>query len=296
MKKLLLTLALFCATAYGQIDIRVTNQIGSPIIIGRGLGWGASGLNKVNNNFIVTGINPNQGTCIQFFNNNPTNSHTFQVQLSQTIDPAVNSFTNNQARWSLVTSTAVQFNINQTVLASGTLGYYFGSTGASSIVVSVSTSTVQAGSPDTVDIIATQTSSTNCGILQTAINSPSTCPNVVNSAVLAHGASATFLSIPANRNVVVCMVTVSLLTAATVNGSVIVGFAATGSCSGINSSGGWLWGVTPTTPLQPYTTGVGYGWFMTSASSFGNLAGQDFCVRSTATSGTFQVSVAFGIQ
>lgn len=148
--------------ARAQQDIQVTGGTNPYTIIGRGLTWGGSGINQVNNNFIFHPTDPNEGFCLFVSNNNTSSSHTFTVAVYQTGDPAQSLFTGFSQRWFLVaTNTAFPVTVN----ANAIVGINYKTTASAGISVNISGSTTQTGSPDTADIFAVQTNQSSCGSL-----------------------------------------------------------------------------------------------------------------------------------
>jgi hypothetical protein len=151
-------------------DILITGGTNPYIIIGRGIAWGGSGFGNTNNNYIFHPVTPDEGFCLFLSNNNPSNSHTITVAVSQTGDPAVNSFIGLQQKWNSVPTTSA-FPVTVPIL--GIVGINYKTTASAGIAVQLSGSTVQAGSPDTVDIFAVQTTASSCGALSSnAVQGP----------------------------------------------------------------------------------------------------------------------------
>src|SRR5882762_10498585 len=69
-----------CAT-----DIPVTPT--GPVFTVPSLIWGQSGPNGVNNNFFFTPLSLNENVCVYIYNNNPTNTHTVNLNIIVTGNP-----------------------------------------------------------------------------------------------------------------------------------------------------------------------------------------------------------------
>jgi hypothetical protein len=151
-------------------DILITGGTNPYIIIGRGIAWGGSGSGNLNNNYIFHPVTPDEGFCLFLSNNNPTNSHTVTVAVSQTGDPAVNSFQGLAQKWNGVPTTSA-FPVTVPIL--GIVGINYKTTASAGIAVQLSGSVVAGGSPDTVDVFAVQTTASSCGALATnAVQGP----------------------------------------------------------------------------------------------------------------------------
>lgn len=145
-----------CSLAWSQQDITIPG-LSTYTVIGRGLLWGTG----VNNNFIFQAYNPNTQICLYVTNNNPTNSHSFTVTLWQAGDPQVKAFASFPSKWA-------QTNTNQTfpktVTAVTTVGIFFNVSAAALLTAQFTGSSSAAGSPDSADIFAVQTTAGGCGL------------------------------------------------------------------------------------------------------------------------------------
>jgi hypothetical protein len=162
----------FPLIARAQQDITITGGSGANpfIIIGRSISWAGSGPGNLNNNFIFSPVDPNQGFCLFISNNNPTNSHTVSVTVSQTGDPSLQQFIGFAQKWNTV-PTITSFPV--TVAASGIQGINYKTTASANIRVGFTGATAQAGTPDTADVFAVQTNQSACGSLSTqAVQGP----------------------------------------------------------------------------------------------------------------------------
>jgi hypothetical protein len=159
-----------CPPAFGQQDIKVVGGTNPYIILGRNMSWVGSGFGNIGNSFIFTPTSPDEGFCLFVTNNNPTNSHTFSVVVSQTGDPGVGSFQGNQFKWSSVPTSAT---FPLTVNPAAVVGINYKTTASANIAVTFSGNIGAAGNPDTVDVFAVQTTQRSCGALPTnAVQGP----------------------------------------------------------------------------------------------------------------------------
>lgn len=159
---LVFALLLVSARAQTPQDIQVIGGTNPYIIIGRGIAWSGSGPGNLNNNFIFSPVDPNQGFCLFLSNNNPSSSHNVTVAVAQTGDPALKFFQGFAQKWFTV-PTVTAFPV--TVPALGIVGINYKTTASAGITVSFSGAILQAGSPDTVDVFAVQTNQSACGSL-----------------------------------------------------------------------------------------------------------------------------------
>jgi hypothetical protein len=154
-------LLLVSVTLFAQVDIRLRDR--SPyLVLGRNLAWGQSGYGGIENNYMFTPLNPDQGICVFVTNNNPTSSHTLTIESWQTGDPGVTSYTGNTGRF-------VQDTVQGTyspVPAGSTLSAYVHTSAGAVVTLKVWGTSAQSGSPDTADLYLVQTSSGSCGPVQ----------------------------------------------------------------------------------------------------------------------------------
>lgn len=131
--------------------------------------WSAA--NRV---YIFTPLNPDQSMCLWISNNNPTNSHTFTLNVFQTGDRRVNDFTNNQGRWT--SDTVVGSPSPVAALSSSSV--FVHSNAAVKVAVQITGAASAAGSPDTMDMYLVQTNATSCGPAASGTNTeaPATVP------------------------------------------------------------------------------------------------------------------------
>lgn len=157
MKRLAL-LPCLALSSLAQVDIRLNSR--SPYVdVGRGLVWGTSGRGGIQNNFLFTPINPDQGICVFVANNNPTNSHAITLQVFQTGDSQQSSYTGTTGRFVQDTLS----NSITSVAAASMVSTYVHTNAAATAVISISGTSSAAGTPDTADVFLVQTSHTSCG-------------------------------------------------------------------------------------------------------------------------------------
>jgi hypothetical protein len=151
-------LAAAAAACWAQSDIPVSG-ISAYVDLGRNLAWGASGPGTANNAFIFAPISPNSNLCLFAQNLNTTSAHTFTLTVAQTGDQRQTAYAGQTAVW-----TPVSVNPALTTVAAGAVAVTFARTsGAARIAVVVSGSTTAAGTPDTLNLFAVQTTDVACG-------------------------------------------------------------------------------------------------------------------------------------
>lgn len=162
------------AICFAQQDI-FNFQRAPYLDLARNANWGSTGRNNTDNNYLFTPPSPTGGFCLYIINNNPTNAHAFQLQIFESADQRVKSYSQNVGRFNTITNAlSVSPQGNTGIPGSGTapisiaaaqyLAMYVPSDGAAVVSVNVSGSSTQAGSPDTADIFITQAvTSGGCG-------------------------------------------------------------------------------------------------------------------------------------
>lgn len=152
---------LLAGLAFGQQDIQLQGK--APYRdVGRGLVWGSSGAGStvgINNNFIFTPQNPDEGICVFVANNNPTSAHSLTVSVHQTGDAQARNYTGNTGRF--VADTVI--NPVSTIAASSMGVSYVHTNAGAYVVLSISGTTTQTGSPDTADVFIVETQHLSCG-------------------------------------------------------------------------------------------------------------------------------------
>ena len=164
MKKFLLLLILgLGGLCTAQTDNFISAGSTSPYLtLGRALQWGGTGPGTVGQSFIFNPLDPNQGFCVFFFNNNPTNAHSFTLTVAQSGDPGVKTYFGNTQRWvNVATSTSFPASVS----ANSVLGINYKTTASAVIVISVTGNALAGGSPDTADIFTVQTNQSSCGTI-----------------------------------------------------------------------------------------------------------------------------------
>ena len=157
-----LPLVMICAPAIGQQDITVVSGTNPYIVLARGVQWAGSGFGNIGNNFIFTPTSPDEGFCLFVSNNNPSSSHSFTVAVHQTGDPAQTTYQSSQGKW---TTVPTQSTFPVSVSASSVVGINYKTTASAGIAVTISGNSSAAGSPDTADLFAVQTTASSCGAL-----------------------------------------------------------------------------------------------------------------------------------
>lgn len=141
-------------TLQAQQD-QIVNGRNTNLTIAKNVPW----INLASQTYIMAPLGPDYGFCVSMINNNPTSSHTFTVATFQTGDNDVSDFTHNTGRFASLT---VVGNPSP-IAASTTQTFFVRSNGASKIAFQFAGGITQAGSPDTVDIFAVQTTAAGCG-------------------------------------------------------------------------------------------------------------------------------------
>jgi hypothetical protein len=186
MKKYLISLfigfIILISPVFGQDQIvngrNINVQITNPQ--GQGGGAGAVPWNSINTAYVLSPLGPDYGFCMSIVNDNPTSSHTLTVNAFQTGDAGVLDYSHNTGRYA---SLSIVGNPSP-IPASTTNTFFVRSNGAAKIAFVFSGSTTQAGSPDTVDIYAVQTTAAGCGTVnpQTGQSYSLATPNTGTSA------------------------------------------------------------------------------------------------------------------
>jgi hypothetical protein len=109
--------------------------------------------------YILTPQTPDYGFCVSIVNNNPTSAHTFTVSAFQSGDSNVVDYSHNTGRY----ASLALVGLPSPVPAATTNTFFVRSNGAAKIAFVFAGASTQAGSPDTVDIFAVQTTAVGCG-------------------------------------------------------------------------------------------------------------------------------------
>lgn len=163
IKKIILAFIIlinFASFAYGQndqiINARNTNiQITAPNSPSGTVPW----ITLANQTYVLAPINPDFGFCVSVVNNNTTSAHSFSVTAFQTGDSNAIDYSHNTGRY----ATLAIVGTPSPVAANSTSTFYLRSNGAAKVAFVFSGATTQAGSPDTVDVYAVQTTAAGCG-------------------------------------------------------------------------------------------------------------------------------------
>lgn len=199
----ILLLFLCCIGSEAQQDAQLGQQLTPFTVIARGANWGSGSPGActsrgcvggfVNNNFVFNPVTSDGTACLEIINNNPTSSHTVTITLSETHDPRVVTYLSNTAKWIDVGgyqnngSTGTTFT-SVTINAASQIGFAFNTYGAATLALRLSGSSAAGGSPDTADILLSETRGINCGISQlvlgvTTVQGPYAKGSVQNSGV-----------------------------------------------------------------------------------------------------------------
>src|SRR5215831_7135194 len=163
MIKKLFCFLLLATALYGQ---DIFQQVYTPYVSFRNIPWG-SGAGAMNNTFWFNSLAPEDGVCVSIYNNNPTNSHSLTLVVSQTSDATAQGFTGFSGLWIAVNGTTA-FPI--TVNASSVTSIFYATRSSAYMALTFSGTAVQAGNPDTANIIAVQANSFNCANSGSLIN------------------------------------------------------------------------------------------------------------------------------
>lgn len=287
---LLLCCLSFCGLGFAQaIDIIPSAQSSAYVDLGRGLSWGASGPNGIQNNFVFSPLTPDQGVCLYLHNYNPVSTHTITLAIWETGDQQV-------ANYLQFVSSYVPISINQGVTdntiqlfvaPSSTTNYFFKSSGAAQIAILVTNTGSLPGSPDVVDFLAVQTNQ-NCGQNSRV---PIYCNQIVNTPVPFGSSGGNILAISntlLTGSIHVCglwFTSTKDWTAAT-NVSVTIVQGTTGSnCSG-SAIAGALWQIIAATAFAEVPTG--------GSELLESNSGVSLCVKTGAfTAGTVNVVISY---
>lgn len=139
------------AILHAQQDMFITAD--SPYVtIGKALGFGTSGVGGINNNWIFSPLDPNEGICI-YFSSNASVPENFSLVIYQSGDPSVAGFQGLQSKWSSVATPA-----NFSPIFPGVTKTFFARTTAAAKIAIVVRGT-GSGPGQTVDAFLTQSSS-----------------------------------------------------------------------------------------------------------------------------------------
>lgn len=157
MKKLWL-LFLFSQLVFAA-DVQVPRT--GTIVLLTTTNWGGS----FNNNYVFSSTTTDTGTCVTVVNNNPTSSHTYNLNVQITSDSRSNGPTADPTKWFSVAPQATGLSVASNPGGAGPfpLKTTFANTfGAARISIGISGTTTAAGNPDTATVFAIQSRS-GCG-------------------------------------------------------------------------------------------------------------------------------------
>lgn len=178
MKKLLLAFIIlisFCIPCYGQND-QLINGRNINVTFDTNQAW--SSLSS--RTYLMAPLGPDYGFCVSIINNNTTSAHSFSVAAFQTGDNNVADYSHNTGRYATL---AIVGNPSP-IAANTTQTFFVRSNGAAKLAFQFTGASTQAGSPDTVDIFAVQTTAAGCGTVnpQTGQSYTLATPNTGTSA------------------------------------------------------------------------------------------------------------------
>lgn len=136
-------------TATIQAD-QIVRQSGPYLTLGKNLTWAS----QINDIWVFTPQNPDQGICI-FVSNNDSSSHTFTLEVFQTGDPSLRQYTGNQSRYrpDIIQGTYSPVAANSTVTA------YVHTSAAARAAVKIS----GGSGSGTADVYVVMTAAPGCG-------------------------------------------------------------------------------------------------------------------------------------
>lgn len=226
-----------------QVDVPLDGSV-YYFDMARGVTWGSSGATTINNNYIFTPLNPDQGFCIYVKNNNPTNAHSINIAVYQTGDQTLSQFTAFVNKWSLLYSPSAQLNPFRNIPPNSVASAFISGYGSARTAIQLSGGTTAGGSPDTADAFIVQTSK-GCGppsglnVSRNSVGSPVYCPNVASFAWNLPGGLPADVVIPgvAGQNIYVCSYTLNNVGPnATTDAQFVQGNTVVGSgCTSVNA-------------------------------------------------------------
>ena len=165
---LVTTVALLSLLSFADINVRAS---GPYIDLARGANWSGSGVGGFNNTYIFSPQSAEQGVCVYVYNNDAVNGYTPNFIVFQTGDQSVNTYTGNTSKWIQLLATGTL-----SIPASGSVQFFFKTTGAASVAIQSGGGAVNTG---TVDLLAVQTQQ-GCG---QRVNTPASCTNTKSVSV-----------------------------------------------------------------------------------------------------------------
>lgn len=288
MKKLLLLLALLCTAAWGQTGIDIPlGQIGPYTTLASNVTWNTTGPTGLNNAYIFTPINPDQGMCLYLFNKDAS-THTFIVQAFETADAAATTFTNAAGGWNTIgfTGGGQTYNVSAQAAANptaGTRSIFFKASGAARVAISIR----NGSGTGSASLVLAQTAQV-CG-LQAQV--PVYCTNSLTVTV----ATATTVKLVSNDglagSVHVCGMTLSIGGATVTSGTDTLNYGTGATCGS---------GTNPATVIAYGTAGVslsrdGAGNELFPLPNVTNTEGQSLCLTDSGSTAGTKVTVNYVI-
>lgn len=111
--------------------------------------------------YVFTPLSPDHSLCLSMVNNNTTSTHSFNLNIFTTGDNNTPDYTHNTGRYTPITPVGLP-NI---ISSNSSIYFYVPSKSAAKVALVFTGGNTQAGSPDTVDIFAVQTTNTSCGTI-----------------------------------------------------------------------------------------------------------------------------------
>lgn len=137
-----------------QQDINITST-GAYADLGRGLAWANSGVGGMNNNYLFTPQDSNEGVCVYVYNND-SSSHNFTLQAFQSGDQRITSYKGNTSKWIGTGQTGATF---LTISATFQLATFFQVASAAKVAVVIS----GGSGAGTADVFLVQSQKAGCG-------------------------------------------------------------------------------------------------------------------------------------
>jgi hypothetical protein len=160
-----------------------------PVFQLKGLVWGNAGPQGFNNNFFFTPSAVNESVCVYVKNNNTSNPHTFVASI--TINADANNVTPSDGTWQNIAASSLTAATSPGVTA----GIGASVSGVAQVSINFSTSSVQAGSPETAAVSIVQTANGNCASGNNFVGSaPNTVAATIPLQAVSDGLSQGFVS------------------------------------------------------------------------------------------------------
>jgi hypothetical protein len=164
-----------------QQDLQVSST-GPYLDLFRGSTWTGSGTGAVNNNFLFTPQDSNEGVCVYLYNND-SGSHSFTIKASQSGDQRITAYSGNTSKW---ITTGQVGSTTLTVSATSQVAIFFSIASAAKVAI-----TFSGGSGSgTADAYLVQSQARACGNGQTQFT-PTTDVAGYNSYYNSNGTTGT---------------------------------------------------------------------------------------------------------